>query len=255
MYWPDIPVKSAAVGLKASLMPMAGSTDLRLNLFCILNLQRQNKTKSLYIVSIKSELSHPPFKTKSFTSVGKCPSWSCAGRCPRTPAGEQWAGTPGRRAASSSRWAAPPAGSGSGPGTAAPTPCSADLTPSWTDLARRETSSDVQLVQTLEANCLMLKWVEGVSYRSWPLWPGTSWAPWWCCRQRGWRAGSGCWWRGTVSARPPWRPPCWPGPSAAGGPTTVRLPGPRPSPTAPHCCFLPAGARSRLVGNKGKERV
>lgn len=43
MYWPDIPVKSAAVGLKASLMPMAGSTDLRLNLFCILNLWPPNR--------------------------------------------------------------------------------------------------------------------------------------------------------------------------------------------------------------------
>lgn len=36
---PDIPVKSAVVGSKASLMPMLGSTDLRLNLLCILNLQ------------------------------------------------------------------------------------------------------------------------------------------------------------------------------------------------------------------------
>lgn len=33
-----MPVKSAAIGLKASLTPIDGRTDLRLNLFCILNL-------------------------------------------------------------------------------------------------------------------------------------------------------------------------------------------------------------------------
>lgn len=39
---PEIPEKSAVVGLKALVMPMAGSTDLRLNLFCILNLSTPN---------------------------------------------------------------------------------------------------------------------------------------------------------------------------------------------------------------------
>ena len=69
-----------------------------------------------------------------WTWVRKCPSWFCAGRCPRRPADEQWAGTRGRTAASSSRWAGPPAGSGSDPDTAAPTRCNADRLLSWTDL-------------------------------------------------------------------------------------------------------------------------
>lgn len=60
------------------------------------------------------------------TSEGRRPSWFCAGRCPTGPSDERWAATRRRTAASSSRWAAPPAGWGSGPGTAALTRCSAD---------------------------------------------------------------------------------------------------------------------------------
>lgn len=154
MYWPDIPVKSAAVGLKASLMPMAGSTDLRLNLFCILNLWTPNRKlfpnhlPPCWKQNGKRCSKSDSKKKKNVTWCmiltwgGKYPSWSCAGQCPRRPADERWAGIRGRTAASSSRWAGPPAGSASGPGTAAPTRCNADLMMSWTDLPRRATSSD-----------------------------------------------------------------------------------------------------------------
>lgn len=71
------------------------------------------------------------------TSAEKYPSWSCAGRCPTRPSDELWAATLRRTAASSSRWVAPPAGSGNGPGTAALTQCSADPVRSWTDLVEK----------------------------------------------------------------------------------------------------------------------
>lgn len=53
------------------------------------------------------------------------------------PAGVRWAGPRGRTAESSSHWEGPPADSGSGPGTAAATRCSAVLTLSWIDLPER----------------------------------------------------------------------------------------------------------------------
>lgn len=77
------------------------------------------------------------FKHKSViccTSAGRCPFWFSAGRRPRMPAGVRWAGSRGRTAESSSHWEGPPADSGSGPGTAAATRCSAVLTLSWIDL-------------------------------------------------------------------------------------------------------------------------
>lgn len=86
---------------------------------------------------------------RMWTWVRKCPSWFCAGRCPRRPADEQWAGTRGRTAASSSRWAGPPAGSGSGPDTAAPTRCNADLLLSWTDLPTGDMSSGVSVITSV----------------------------------------------------------------------------------------------------------
>lgn len=151
MYWPDIPVKSAAVGLKASLIPMAGSTDLRLNLFCILNLWTPNrKLFPSHLPPCRKKLLKRSSNCDSWcmilTWVGKYPSLSCAGRCPRMPDDERWAGTRGTRAASSSHWAGPPAGSARDPGTAAPARCNADLMTSWTDLRRRAMSSGVTLM-------------------------------------------------------------------------------------------------------------
>lgn len=96
------------------------------------------------------------------------------------------------------------------------------------------------------------RWMDGATYRSWPPSPGTSWALWRRCRQTGWKAGSGCWWTGTASAKRPWRPPCWPGPSAGGLPTTEPRPGPRLSPTAPRCCPPTGPATSRLAGEEGR---
>ncbi len=147
IHWPDIPVKSAAVGLKASLMPMAGSTDLRLNLFCILNLWTHDRKLlvhhlPLYRSNLKKYAVSLRIKRSGggcmiLTWAGICPSWFFAGRFPRRPADERWVGPRGKTAASFSRLAGPPVSSWSGPGTAAPTQCNADLMLSWTDLQKK----------------------------------------------------------------------------------------------------------------------
>lgn len=145
MDWPEIPVKSAAVGLKASLMPIAGSTNLRLNLFCILNLETPEEDPCLWTEPHEESASPEPVSNPEalFSTLGgRCPSWFCAGRCPRTLGGAVWAEPPGRTVASSSRWVEAPAGSGSGRGTAAPEPCSADPIPSWTDLRGDQRGQD-----------------------------------------------------------------------------------------------------------------
>ena len=92
-----------------------------------------------------------------------------------------------------------------------------------------------------------------VSYQSWPLQPGTSWAPWWESHQTGWRAGSGSWWTETASARCPWRPPCWPAPPAGGVPTTGPRPGPLLIQRALRCCFLTGGATTHLEGTRERQ--
>lgn len=143
--WPDIPVKSAAVGLKASLMPIAGRTDLRLNLFCILNLWTAGTAvgkPKIFSLGLKKHL----YFRWALTWVKIYPSWSCVALCPMLPAGERWAGTRGRTVASSCHWAGRPAGSASGLDTAPPALCNAAPTLSWTDLSRRARSWKVWLL-------------------------------------------------------------------------------------------------------------